>query len=128
MIVDSDRQYFLCSVLTDHVLVELRDDFPGRRDLTEQLLALTPPSLLLFEDRLAEINAFAADVDISGTFDQWADVPVALATERTEGILLGRSSAAASAQFLSTRHKYSFSDSRSDHPVLGSDGSQLNSL
>ena len=44
---------------------------------------------LLLEDRLAEVDALAADVNVAGPFDQRADVAIALATERTKGVFLG---------------------------------------
>ena len=50
----------------------------------------TPRRLpLLVEDRLAELDAFAADVDVAGTFHQGANVAIALAAERAVGVFLG---------------------------------------
>jgi hypothetical protein len=49
--------------------------------------------LFLFQNRLTELDAFPADVDISGAFNKWSNVTVALAAERTECILLRRAAA-----------------------------------
>jgi len=71
--VDRDGQDFLGVLLADDVLVELGDDLPGREDLAEQRLAGPTPAAFLFEDRLTEIDALAADVHVAGPFDQRAD-------------------------------------------------------
>ena len=63
---------------------------------------------LLVEDRLAELDALAADVDVARSFDQRADVAIALATERTEGVLLGGAAAACAADIPARRHENSF--------------------
>ena len=71
--------------------------------LVEQGLARAAAAALLFEDRLAEVDALAADVNVAGALDQRADVAVALATEGTEGVFLRRSAAAASRIEVSSR-------------------------
>ena len=88
--VDGDREHPLGVLLADHVLIEVADDLSGRRNGSEELLARAAPPLLLIQDRLAEVDALAADVDVARSLDQRAHVAVALATERTEGVLLGR--------------------------------------
>jgi hypothetical protein len=88
--VHGDGEDPLRVLLADHVLVEVRDDLPGRRNRSEELLARAATTLLLVEDRLAQLDAFAADVDVTRALDQRPHVPVALATERAEGVLLGR--------------------------------------
>jgi hypothetical protein len=40
--------------------------------------------LFLVENRLAQLDALAADVNVTGSFHQRADVAIALAAERTE--------------------------------------------
>ena len=64
--------------------------------LAEQRLAGAAAAALLFEDRLAEVDALAADVDVAGPFDQRPDVAIALAAEGAEGVFLGGAAAAAS--------------------------------
>ena len=66
-------------------------------------------ALLLLEDRLAQVDALAADVNVARPFDERADVAVALATERTEGVFLrGAGATTPSAQILSCGHGHSF--------------------
>jgi hypothetical protein len=77
-------------MLPDHILVEVSDDLAGRGDCGEQLLAGAAALLFLVEDRLAKLDALTADVDVAWALNERPDVAVALATERTEGVLLGR--------------------------------------
>ena len=93
--VDGHGQHLLGVLLADHVLVELGDDFARRGNLGEELLAGAAAAPLLLEDRLAKLDALAADVDVARSFDQRTDVAIALAAERTKGVLL-RGAAAAS--------------------------------
>jgi hypothetical protein len=44
--------------------------------------------MLLFEDRLAQLDALAADIDVVGSFDKRTDLTVTLSAERTTGVLL----------------------------------------
>ena len=89
VVVHGDGQNLLGPVLADDVGVELVLDFARSRNIGEERLGHAPAAPLLVEDRLAELDAFAADVDISGTFHQRADVAKALATERAVGVFLG---------------------------------------
>jgi hypothetical protein len=57
-------------------------------DTLKSCLARAAALAFLIEDRLAELDALAADVDVARSFDERADVAIALATERTEGVLL----------------------------------------
>src|SRR5713101_7913560 len=41
----------------------------------------TAPAFLLVDDGLAKLDASTADVDIPGTFDQRADIPIVFAAE-----------------------------------------------
>ena len=79
--------------LTDHVFIELADEFPGRGNAIEQLFARSPPASFLFQNRLAELDAFAADVNVAGSFDQRSDVAITFAAERAKSVLLGRTAA-----------------------------------
>ena len=45
-------------------------------------------ALFLVDDRLAQLDAFAADVDVAGPLDEGADVAVALAAEGTVGVAI----------------------------------------
>jgi hypothetical protein len=79
--VHGDGQHPLGGFLADDVLVQLGNDLPRAGDLGKELLRRAPPLSLLVEDRLAELDALAADVDVAGSFDQRTNVPVALPTE-----------------------------------------------
>ena len=70
------------------VFVELRRRSRAAWGCGEELLGRAAAAPLLVEDRLAQLDALAADVNVAGSFDQRADVAIALATERTEGVLL----------------------------------------
>ena len=93
--VDGDGQHLLGVLLADDVLVELGDDLAAAWGSCVNSCLLVPRRrAFLVEDRLAELDALAADVDVAGSFDQRADVAIALAAERTEGVLLGGAAAA----------------------------------
>jgi len=49
--------------------VELSDDLAWRGDAREELLAAAATFALLIEDRLAKLDAFAADVNVARPFD-----------------------------------------------------------
>ena len=68
--VHGHGQDLLGVFLADHVFVELGDDFARRGDLGEELLARAAPPPFLLEDRLAEFDALAADINVAGPFDQ----------------------------------------------------------
>ena len=87
--MDGDGEHLLGRFLPDDVFVELDHDLARRGNLGEERLARAAAAALLVEDRLAKLDAFAADVDIARPFDQRADVAIALATERTKGVFLG---------------------------------------
>ena len=69
----------------------------GDGNLGEELLAGAAPAALLLENRLAQLDALAADVDVAGSFDQRANVAIALAAKRTKCVLLGGAAAPAAA-------------------------------
>ncbi len=59
----------------------------------------------LFEDRLAEVDTLAADVNVARSFDQRPDVAIALSAERAERVFLGgAASPAARSKFSSRLH------------------------
>src|SRR5262249_55953916 len=81
VVVDGDRQNLLGAVLANDVLVHLLLDVAGRGDVGERGLATATAAFFLFDDRLAQFDTFAADVDVAGTFDQRADFAVILPAE-----------------------------------------------
>ena len=86
VVVDGDREDLLGAVLADDVLVELVLDGARRGDVGDERLGDAAAAFLLVDDRLAQLDALAADVDVAGPFDERADVAVALAAERTVGV------------------------------------------
>jgi len=64
VVVDGDREDFFGAVLVNYIGVELFLDLPRGRDVGEQGLgdSSTPPFLV--EDRLAKLDAFAANIDV----------------------------------------------------------------
>jgi hypothetical protein len=90
--------------LADDILAQLFHDFTRRGNPREQLLAGAASFAFLVEDRLAKFDAFAANVDIARSFDQWSDISIALATERTERVLFGCAAAACAADIPARGH------------------------
>ena len=78
---DGDSQDFFGEVLADYILVELFDNLAWGVDFAEELLAGAASSSFLFEDRLAQLDAFSANVDVARPFDQRPDIAVALAAK-----------------------------------------------
>src|SRR5262249_25467441 len=110
VVVDGDGQDPFAVLLADHVLVELSDDLLRRRNTREERLRRSSAALFLFQDRLAQVNTLAADVDVARPLDERAYIAVALATERTEGVFFGGARPTApSGQILSCGHGYSSS-------------------
>src|SRR5262249_16615477 len=108
VVVDRDGQDALAKLLADDVLIELRDDLARRGDAGEERLGRSAPRLPLVQDRLAEVDALATDVNVAGPLDERTYVAVALAAERTEGVLFRRARPTTpSAQILSCGHGYS---------------------
>ena len=56
-------------LLSDDIPVEMGHDFTGRGDASEESLGVPSATMLLFQDRLAQFDALAADVDVLGTLD-----------------------------------------------------------
>ena len=71
VVVDGNGEHLLGAVLADDVLVELILDGAGGRDVGDGLLGDAAAfAFLLVDDRLAELDAFAADVDVAWAFDE----------------------------------------------------------
>jgi len=75
-------------------LIELRDDLARRGDAREERLRRSAAALLLLQDRLAQVDALATDVNVARSLDQWANISIALSTKRTERIFFSRAAAA----------------------------------
>jgi hypothetical protein len=93
--MDGDAEDLFGVVLTDNVVIELRLDFAGRGNPRKKLLAGTSAAFLLVEDRLAKLDALAADVHIARPFDERPDIAITLAAKRTECVALGGAGSAA---------------------------------
>jgi hypothetical protein len=91
--VDRDGKDLFRVLLTNYVFVEMRNDFTRSGNLRKELFAGSAPASFLFEDRLAELDAFAADIDIAGPFDQGSYIAIALSTKRTERVFFGGAAA-----------------------------------
>jgi hypothetical protein len=99
MRVNGHRQNLFGGFLPDHIFVQLLDDLAWRWHLGEQLLTCASPPPFLLEDRLAQLDALATDVNVPRSLDQWPHVAIAFAAERTERVLFrGASTTAASSQ------------------------------
>jgi hypothetical protein len=57
---------------------------------------------------MAEVDAFAADVNVVRSFDERTDFTIAFSTERAVGVLLTSRTALARAYIFSRRHLLSF--------------------
>ena len=93
--MDGHRENFLGVVLANHVFVEMTDDFSWSRNLRERLLARAAATVLV-EDRLAQIDTLAADVDVTWTLYQGTNIAITFPTERAKGVFLGGPTATAS--------------------------------
>src|SRR3981189_836001 len=79
MVVDGDGQCALGGVLTDDIALEEFADFDGLGQLVK--LDVVSVGELLFDDLVAQIYAFIADVD-SWARNELFDLLLTLATER----------------------------------------------
>jgi len=73
----------------------LLDDLAWGGYFCEDLFTAAAATAFLFENRLAQIDALAADVDVAGAFHQGSNVAVALSAEGAEGVFFGGSAASA---------------------------------
>ena len=103
MAMHGHGQDLLGPLLPDDVLVQVFDQFPGRGNLAEQGLAGPPAAAFLLEDRLAEVDTFAADINVARPLDQRADVAIALAAERAKCVLLGGAAASPASPKITSR-------------------------
>src|SRR5262249_49108317 len=72
--------------LTDHVLIELVLDFTRCGGSGRIGTARPAASFFLIDDGLTQIDAFAAYIDVSWTFDERPDVAMALAAKRAVSV------------------------------------------
>jgi hypothetical protein len=86
MVVDGDREGPLGSVLPDHVLLQDVMDLARFRKVLE--LDRGRSDELLVDDLVAEVDALVADV-YAGPGDQLLDLPLRLAAEAAEELLVG---------------------------------------
>ena len=113
MVVHGHRQHLLGPALADDVLVEFFLDVAGGRDVGEQALGAAAPAFFLVDDRLAQLDAFAADVDVARALDEGADVAVTFAAEGTIGVAVaaraaGRLASSSASARVFRRHAVSF--------------------
>ena len=85
VVVDRDGERALRRLLRDHVLVQERVDLGRARKVVE--VEVRGSGELLVDDLVAEIDALVADVD-AGPGDQLLDLPLALAAEAAEQLLV----------------------------------------
>ena len=85
MVVDRNGQRPLGLLLTDDVVVQLRVDLLRARKVVE--VERRRSGELLVDDLVAEIDALVADVN-AGTGDQLLDLPLRLAAEAAEKLLV----------------------------------------
>src|SRR5262249_41041079 len=93
VVVNGDREDLLGTFLADHVGVELFLDLPGGRDIGKERFRHAAAAPLLVEDRLAQLAAIAANVDVAWTFHKGSDIAVTLTAERAVSVFLGASGA-----------------------------------
>src|SRR5207244_6784358 len=86
VVVDGYGDNCLLPRLADDVLVQLVLNRPRRRDVGDERLSGAAAALLLVDDRLAQLDAFAANVDVVRPLDERADVPITLAAKRAVGV------------------------------------------
>ena len=85
VVVDRDGERALGGLLADHVLVQQRVDLGRARKVVE--VEVRGSGELLVDDLVAEVDALVADVD-PGAGDQLLDLPLALAAEAAEQLLV----------------------------------------
>jgi hypothetical protein len=121
VVVNGYGQNFLRRILPDDVAIELRHDFARRRNAVKQRFGAAAAALFLVQNRLAQFDALATDVNIARPLDERTNVAVALAAERAEGVLFGRAGATTpSAQILSCGHVVSFRPATTSLPAAAS--------
>src|SRR5205823_1249582 len=86
VVVGGDGEDLFGAGLPDHILIESVFDLAGSGDVRDERFGSAAAALFLVYDALTQLDAFAADVDVARSFDERADVAVALATERTVGV------------------------------------------
>src|SRR5205085_1399878 len=86
MVVHGHRQDALGALLPDDVLIELLLDGARRGDVGEGRPGAGAAAFLLVDDRLAQLDALAADVHVAGSLHERADLTVILAAEGAVGV------------------------------------------
>ncbi len=81
MCMDGHGQNLFGKFLADYILVELFYNLTWSVDFAEELLAGAASSSFLVEDRLTQLDAFSANVDVARSFDQRAHIAVAFAAK-----------------------------------------------
>ena len=97
VIVDGHGEHTLRRALANHILIKVLNDHSRRGNLGEERLRGATPTLLLVENRLAQLDALSTNVDVTGTFNEWSHIAVTLPAKRTKGVLLAGRCAAARA-------------------------------
>src|SRR6516162_2836317 len=92
MVVNCNREKLLGPVLANYILIELVLNRSRGGDVREERLGHPSAALLLVDNGLAKLDAFAADVDIARPFDEGAYIAIALATEGAIGRAVSASS------------------------------------
>ncbi len=110
MIVNGNREDLLRHRLPDDIGVEVLDDLARRGDLAEQRPGTAAAALFLVENRLAQLDALAADIDVARPFYQRPDFTVTLAAERTVRVLLASGAAVPRGEVFTSWHQRSLKD------------------
>src|SRR5207253_6444133 len=106
-VMNGDGQDLLGHRLPDDVGVEVLDDLAGSGDFAEQLLRPAAAALLLVENRLAQLDALSADVNVARPFHQGADLAITFAAERTIRVFLAGRAAIPGGEVFTRRHQRS---------------------
>jgi hypothetical protein len=118
MVVNGDGEDLFGLALADDIPIKLGHDLAGRGDAVEERLGAAAAALLLVQDRLAQVDALATDVNVAGPLDERTYVAVALAAEGAEGVLFrGARATTPSAQIFSCGHVVSFRPATASLPA-----------
>lgn len=107
VVVYGDGQAALGADLSNHIAIEVIDDFARRGDLVEEPLGLAPPFTFLVKDRTAKVDALATDVDVTGALGKRPTSLTTLPAKEQLAFFCGRDLLAE--VVLSGGHRVSFS-------------------